>query len=309
MKTTARILNSVSLVGLLLGMCLFCGSHPVRAAGVGVGLNAPAEVVSGGTFSVSVDIGAVTAFDAGQFDVSFDGSVLQLDSVGEGQIGATVVPVDMWNQVGAGTYRIIVNVPGVPGVDGSGQLAVLHFSVADSAAGSSTLTVSNGFINNNLGVEVPATWSGDSVFACEDLLVTTSSVPDGTVGSAYSASLAATGGNGTRTWSLVSGSMPDGLGLSASGTMSGTPTTAGFFTFTVGVTDGYLSDTKTVTMTVNPRTGDANGDGLINSADITKVERIIVGLDAATPGADVNGDGNINSADVTKIERRIAGLE
>ena len=55
--------------------------------------------------------------------------------------------------------------------------------------------------------------------------------------------------------------------------------------------------------------GDANGDGNINALDITKVERIIAGLDAETPGADANQDGNINALDITKIERIIAGLD
>jgi len=54
--------------------------------------------------------------------------------------------------------------------------------------------------------------------------------------------------------------------------------------------------------------GDANGDGNINALDITKVERIIAGLDTETPGADANQDGNINALDITKVERIIAGL-
>ncbi len=55
--------------------------------------------------------------------------------------------------------------------------------------------------------------------------------------------------------------------------------------------------------------GDANGDGNVNALDITKVERIVAGLDAETPGADANGDGNINALDITKVERIIAGLD
>ncbi|MBA7608617.1 hypothetical protein ES703_15796 [subsurface metagenome] len=54
--------------------------------------------------------------------------------------------------------------------------------------------------------------------------------------------------------------------------------------------------------------GDANSDGSVNALDITKVERIIGGLDAQTPGADANQDGNINALDITKVERIIAGL-
>ena len=55
--------------------------------------------------------------------------------------------------------------------------------------------------------------------------------------------------------------------------------------------------------------GDANEDGWVNILDITKVERIIVGLDAETPGADANQDGNVNALDITKIERLIVGLD
>jgi len=55
--------------------------------------------------------------------------------------------------------------------------------------------------------------------------------------------------------------------------------------------------------------GDANGDGNVNALDITKVERIIAGLDAETLGADANQDGNVNALDITKAERIIAGLD
>jgi len=55
--------------------------------------------------------------------------------------------------------------------------------------------------------------------------------------------------------------------------------------------------------------GDANGDGVINVLDITKVVRIILGLDAETAGADANGDGQVNVLDITKIVRIILGLD
>jgi len=55
--------------------------------------------------------------------------------------------------------------------------------------------------------------------------------------------------------------------------------------------------------------GDANGDGVVNNLDITKIERIIVGLDAETPGADANQDGVVNNLDITKVERIIVGLD
>lgn len=62
--------------------------------------------------------------------------------------------------------------------------------------------------------------------------VTTTSLPDGKVGSPYSATLTATGGTPPYTWTLesgIEGSLPPGLVLSTSGVISGTPTEPGLF--------------------------------------------------------------------------------
>ncbi|MBA7711256.1 hypothetical protein ES703_120211 [subsurface metagenome] len=61
-----------------------------------------------------------------------------------------------------------------------------------------------------------------------------------------------------------------------------------------------------VTSVVLP--GDANGDGMVNNLDVTKVERIIVGWDTETTGADADQDGVVNSLDITRVERIIIGL-
>jgi subtilisin family serine protease len=81
--------------------------------------------------------------------------------------------------------------------------------------------------------------------------VTTTSLPGGTVGSAYSQSLAATGGTPPYAWSLDAGTLPAGLTLSPGGTLSGTPTSAGGSTFTVRVTDDLdQTDTQELTLAV-----------------------------------------------------------
>jgi len=70
------------------------------------------------------------------------------------------------------------------------------------------------------------------------LIVTTSpSLLSGSVGRAYSQSLAATGGSFPYTWSVVDGALPPGLAVSSSGAIAGTPTTVGTFTFTIQVAD------------------------------------------------------------------------
>lgn len=69
-------------------------------------------------------------------------------------------------------------------------------------------------------------------------VITTSPLPDGSVGTAYSQTLTATGGTPAYKWSVTSGALPDGLALdSGSGTISGTPGKAGTFPFSVRVTD------------------------------------------------------------------------
>jgi large repetitive protein len=76
--------------------------------------------------------------------------------------------------------------------------------------------------------------------------------PGGEVNVAYSDQLTVTGGTSPFTWSVSTGTLPPGLTLGAStGLLSGTPTTAGSFTFTVKVTDhAGLSDTEPVTLTI-----------------------------------------------------------
>jgi len=65
-----------------------------------------------------------------------------------------------------------------------------------------------------------------------------SPVPVATTGTAYVLSLAAAGGVGTFTYSVSNGTLPAGVSLDpATGQISGTPTTAGTYTFTVRVTD------------------------------------------------------------------------
>jgi hypothetical protein len=62
----------------------------------------------------------------------------------------------------------------------------------------------------------------------------------------FDATLTATGGTGTFTWTLAGGSLPPGVTLAPTGAISGTPHAAGRFAFTAAVTD-----TESRTMNVN----------------------------------------------------------
>jgi uncharacterized protein YegP (UPF0339 family) len=79
--------------------------------------------------------------------------------------------------------------------------------------------------------------------------ITTATLPGGQVGESYSASLSAAGGAATA-WSVVGGSLPGGLSLSAQGVVSGSPTAAGAFAFTVKADNGVTSDTETYSVRI-----------------------------------------------------------
>jgi putative Ig domain-containing protein len=69
------------------------------------------------------------------------------------------------------------------------------------------------------------------------LSIETQSLPDGVVGQEYSQTLRATGGSSPYRWDLKSGKLPDGLVLSDSGVISGTPTAPGEVPFEIRATD------------------------------------------------------------------------
>jgi hypothetical protein len=87
----------------------------------------------------------------------------------------------------------------------------------------------------------------------DPLMVTTSSLPAATLGTAYSASLSASGGRAPLSWSVSAGSLPAGLSVSSGGTISGTPTAPGTSTFTVTVTDAdNQTASRQLSIAVNP---------------------------------------------------------
>jgi hypothetical protein len=84
------------------------------------------------------------------------------------------------------------------------------------------------------------------------LSVSTTMLTEATAEHAYSATLAAAGGAGNVTWSVTAGSLPPGLTLHPdTGQITGTPTTAGSYTFTMQATDaGTLVQTATAGVSI-----------------------------------------------------------
>jgi hypothetical protein len=78
------------------------------------------------------------------------------------------------------------------------------------------------------------------IIAAIGLGITCGNPPDGHVGAAYSHTFPSGGGTAPLTFSIISGSLPLGLTLNAAtGLVSGTPTSAGTFAFTIQVVDAF----------------------------------------------------------------------
>jgi len=245
-----------------------------------------------------------------------------------GLIGSTTIPVDIYNEITLGTYRVIQNVPGLSGVSGSGYLAVLHFHVIGSAGDSSTINLSNGMLSNNQAEEITATWTGDSASISDTTppsVIITALTPDPT--NDNTPTFTGTATDTSSNISSVEYKVDDESWMAATASDGAFDSTSEGYTFTTAaLSDGahtvyvratdsatnttaeadYASDSFTV-RTVIP--GDANGDGNVNALDIIRVERVIAGLDTEAPGADANQDGSVNALDIIKVERIIAGLD
>ncbi len=119
-----------------------------------------------------------------------------------------------------------------------------------------------------------------TIYTCPAITLGCVTKVTGTVGTVYASNLQVTGGTPAYTFSIISGSLPSGLTLNtATGTISGTPTTAGTFTFTAKVVDssgavcgGSKSATVSCTITIVPNCPTitlsciSNGTGTVGTA-------------------------------------------
>jgi type II secretory pathway component GspD/PulD (secretin) len=141
------------------------------------------------------------------------------------------------------------------------------------------------------------------------LTITTSSLPNGGLGTPYDQILTATGGTAPYTWSILpgSGSLPTGLTLAPStGEITGSPTTAGSVTFTVQVADSSSTPlTALKQFTLTPFTANEHGPVAMVAADLNadgKQDLAVVNQTSTNLSILLgNGDGTFTEASGSPI--------
>lgn len=73
------------------------------------------------------------------------------------------------------------------------------------------------------------------------------------------------------------------------------------------------AQTQSTSASTNSKgSGDVNGDGKVNSLDVLKLQRYLLGLehlsDAGKAAADLNGDGKVNSQDLLLLQKKVLGM-
>jgi tetratricopeptide (TPR) repeat protein len=143
------------------------------------------------------------------------------------------------------------------------------------------------FLGDGTGKFTAAT-SSPFVFA-RQLMINTTALPDGVLNAAYTTALRSTGGTGTITWSLATGTLPAGLTLDPrTGAITGTPTAAGTSPITVRATDSANppnSVTTALSISINTTTPAfaISTTGLPNGGVGTPYDQILTATGGTNP--------------------------
>jgi len=197
-----------------------------------------------GTFNINVVVTDSTAGTAATLNTSYTLSIvpptvtLTPSTVAPGAAG-TIYSHTFLASGGTAPYSYAISAGALP--DGLSLSSSGVLSGVPSASGSFGFTVTASDANAQTGSRAYTL-----MIAVPTLSLSPASLPNGTGGSAYAATLIASGGIAPYTHTISSGNLPAGLSLSTGGVLSGTPSVAGSFTFTVRATDSTAGTAATV---------------------------------------------------------------
>ena len=127
----------------------------------------------------------------------------------------------------------------------AGQTTATFNVAAANFTSSQTVTITATYGGAIQTTTISLTGSGSGI------TISTTTLTGGTVSSAGSQTLTASGGTAPYKWKVLAGYLPPGTTFSSTGTLSGTPTRSGTYTFTVQVTDANGNTAvQTVSITI-----------------------------------------------------------
>ena len=157
------LLAAVGVVIIIVLVVVFTLDSSPNGGGLTVSIDVPAELSAGSDLTVRVKVGELVNFDSAQYDIRYDSDVLEVTGVTNGSLGNTTIPIANWNFDPA-RVRIINNVPGLVGINGSGYLAEVQFQVIGSSGDASDLEFQGNCVLYNIdAIEILADWVGGSV--------------------------------------------------------------------------------------------------------------------------------------------------
>lgn len=171
--------------------------------------------------------------------------------------------------VGASPADFLVNTAGMVFTLAHGQSTSFTLAFDPVSKGLKSATVS---LTHNDGL-APSPYTFELMGLGVDpfgVTVASATLPLAQATVAYSTNLQAGGGTAPYSWTFVSGTLPPGLSLAASGTLTGTATQDGPFTFRVRVTDslgGY--EEKQLQIIVQPAPGDLSRSNSVSGGCTT----------------------------------------
>jgi len=296
---TAQVLDDTSAAGVTWSLSPSTGTL------------AP-TTTSSATYNAPAVVGSATAVTVTATSITFPGESKQLQITVEPPptITTTTLPSGSVNGAYSATVTATGGVPPFSWTVSSGSLPpglALAPSTTSSVkiVGTPTTQGTFGpFVIQTTDADGSPAMSGPLTIHIGDLTIsTTSPLPNGSGGVAYSLQFQATGGTGPSSWALAPGStLPAGLTLSSTGLLSGTPTTQATTNFSVTVTDNEVppaSVTSAFSLTVAGNSGVAllNGGYAFEFSGFNTHGAVVAAGSFTTDGAGniTNGVADFNS--------------